>query len=225
MSVAQHLKIQLSEYDESIRTFIPNYEELLQNVAELLVLVRKPRPTIVDLGIGTGALALLCLQKAPQARLIGLDADAAMLAPARRRLARKLNPQSQLVHGNFLDTGLPRCDALVSTLALHHLRPAKAKQRFYAKCFAALRRGGMLINGDCCPAGNRPFAQQGMERWRAHVRRFYNARRTNAFFAAWAKEDRYFSLQDEVRMLAAAGFETEVVWRHIPFAVLVGYKK
>lgn len=225
MSAAQHLNIRLSEYDRRIRTFIPDYEELLQNVADALVLARRPGPVIVDLGIGTGALALRCLQKVPDAVLVGLDADAAMLAPARRRLARKLNPPSRLVHGDFLDAPLPRCDALVSTLALHHLRPAKIKQRFYAKCFAALRRGGMLVNGDCCPAANPALARQGMEKWRAHLRRFYSARQTNAYFAAWAREDAYFSLREELAMLRAAGFEAEVAWRRMPFAVVVGCKK
>ena len=135
MSLAQHLQIQLSEYDRSIRTFIPYYEEMLHHVADLMKLVRKPRPVVVDLGIGTGALSWQCLQRAPRARVIGLDADAAVFAQARRRLARKLGSPLELIEGSFLDSPLPRCDVLVSTLALHHLRTAISKQLFYEKCF------------------------------------------------------------------------------------------
>ena len=141
MSVAQHLNIKLTEYDQRIRTFIPDYDEMLDEVAALITLVEKPQPAIIDFGIGTGALAARCLRAAPQARLTGVDADAEMLELARRRLAKKRTAQLDLRHGDFLTTTLPRCDAIVATLALHHIHAAAAKQQFYAKCYAALKAG------------------------------------------------------------------------------------
>ncbi len=45
-----------------------------------------------------------------------------------------------------------------------------------------------------------------------------------AYFRAWASEDRYFPLSQELAMLGRAGFEVEVAWRRAPFAVLVGRK-
>jgi trans-aconitate methyltransferase len=90
MPVAQHLKIKLSEYDQRIHTFIPNYEELLDKVTAIVTLVGKPQPVIVDLGIGTGALAARCLQISPQARLVGIDSDPDILALAQRRLPKAI---------------------------------------------------------------------------------------------------------------------------------------
>ena len=58
----------------------------------------------------------------------------------------------------------------------------------------------------------------------AHLRRRYSARHTARYFAAWADEDRYFSLDDELAMLRSAGFAAEVVWRDGVFAVVVGRK-
>ena len=224
MSVAQHLKIKLSEYDERIRTFIENYDELLDEVAALMALVKKPQPTIIDFGIGTGALAARCLRVAPHARLIGIDADADMLTLARRRLAKKRGAQLELRHSDFLTIALPRCDAIVTTLALHHIHDAGAKQQFYAKCYAALRRGGILANGDCCIAENPQLSQRYMKIWDKHMLQFYTPRQVKAFAAAWAGEDKYFPLRQEIAMLSAAGFEVEVTWRRAPQAVLVGKK-
>lgn len=224
MSVAQHLKIKLSEYDERIRTFIENYDEMLDEVAALMVLVKKPQPTIIDFGIGTGALAARCLRVAPSARLIGIDADVDMLTLARRRLAKKRGASLELHHSDFLAIALPRCDAIVTTLALHHIHDAGIKQRFYAKCFAVLRRGGILANGDCCIAENPQLSQRYMEIWAKHMRRVYTKRQVKAFEVAWAGEDKYFPLRQEIAMLSAAGFEVEVSWRRAPLAVLVGRK-
>jgi len=223
MSVAQHLKIKLSEYDQRIRTFIPHYEEMLDEVAAA-ALVEKPQPAIIDLGIGTGALAARCLRITPKARLLGIDAEPDILALARRRLAQKPTPNPNLILGNFLEASLPRCDAIVATLALHHIHQTKIKQHFYAKCFAALRRGGILANGDCFMAENPRLSQRYMKIWEEHLRRFYSLRQAKNFFAAWAEEDTYFPLRQEIAMISNAGFEVEVVWRRPPFAVLAGRK-
>src|SRR4026208_979520 len=66
MSVASHLGIRLADYDARIRTFIPDYEEML-GVAAAAIPARTR--TIVDLGIGTGALSARCLAPAPAARV------------------------------------------------------------------------------------------------------------------------------------------------------------
>jgi ubiquinone/menaquinone biosynthesis C-methylase UbiE len=224
MSVAQHLKIKLSEYDQRIRTFIPNYEEMLAEVAATMALVEKKPSVIVDLGIGTGALAAGCLRVSPQARLVGIDSDPEILALARRRLLQKRASKPNLIHGNFVENALPRCDAIVATLALHHIAKAKTKQRFYAKCFAALRRGGIFANGDCFMPENSKLSQRYMKIWEKHLRQFYSLRQTQGFFAAWADEDTYFPLAQELAMLKAVGFEVEVTWRRAPFAVVMGRK-
>jgi ubiquinone/menaquinone biosynthesis C-methylase UbiE len=224
MSVAQHLKIKLSEYDRRIRTFIPNYEEMLAEVAAMTALVEKKQPTIVDLGIGTGALAARCLEISPQARVVGIDSDPDILALAKRRLSQKRARKPALMQGNFLASPLPRCDAIVATLALHHIADAKTKQRFYAQSFAALRRGGILANGDCFMAENPRLSQRYMKIWEKHLRQFYRPRQAQGFFAAWAEEDTYFPLAQELAMLKAVGFEAEVIWRRAPFAVVMGRK-
>lgn len=225
MSVAHHLKIKLSEYDKSIRTFIPNYEELLDEVAKTASLVGKRKPTILDLGIGTGALSSRCLAVMPNADIYGIDADPDILELARRRLSRKIKGRLELAHGSFLETPFPRCDAIVATIALHHVTSIKPKQKLYAKCYLALWSGGFLVTGDCFLAENARLNQSYMEKWEAHMRRSYSATEVKNFLASWKKEDTYFPLREEMQMLTAVGFQVEVMWRRAPFAVVMGWKK
>lgn len=44
-------------------------------------------------------------------------------------------------------------------------------------------------------------------------------------YRSWATEDIYLPLAVEQRMLARAGFEVDVPWRRLPFAVMVGVKQ
>ena len=70
-SVSSHLNSALEEYDYRIRTFVPYYEEMLDEAERLVGIFASPRPTVLDLGIGSGAFSERCLKHRPEARLIG----------------------------------------------------------------------------------------------------------------------------------------------------------
>ena len=214
MSVASHLGISVREYDRRIRTFIPNYAEMLEEAASVLDPAAK---TIVDLGVGTGALSAQCLRRAPAARVIGIDADAAMLALAQRRLGRR----ATLTVGNFVRVDLPPADAVVATLALHHVRTRVAKARLYGRIRAAVRRGGMLLSGDCFPSDNGARWRQQRDLWRQHLEVTYTRPEAEKFLRDWSHEDTYVPLRTEVALLEEAGFRAvDVVWRRGAFAVI-----
>jgi SAM-dependent methyltransferase len=222
MGVAAHLGIRLDEYDAKIRTFIPWYDELLDAAAQTFDGLVGTRPTrVVDLGIGSGALAARCALLRRTARIVGIDADEGMLAFARQRLPHRLTT----IAGDFLSIDLPRCDAFVASLALHHVRTRRAKAAFYRRCLAALKRGGVLISADCVLASSRRQRQRDRQVWREHLQRTYRAAEAEALLRAWAREDVYFELDDEVSLLRSAGFDVDVPWRRHGFAVLAGTRK
>ena len=225
MSVASHLAISPAEYDGRIRSLIPLYDELIAETARALDHAARPVRTIVDLGIGTGALARACLERAPAARLWGIDADADMMAIARTRLGR-LSRRVTMATGSFLDEAVPPCDAIVASYSLHHIRTRRAKQAFYRRCYRALRPGGVLINGDCAPASTpRGFARD-LDIWSTHLGKTFGSRaRGRRVYESWADEDVYVPLVEEMRLLERAGFAADVPWRRSPFAVIVGYRR
>ncbi len=225
MSVAAHLHIRLADYDRRVRTFIPAYEELLDATAALCgpVLAARTGSALIDLGIGTGALAARCLTAAPSASLVGIDSDPAMLRVAMRRFARRRNPVT-LIHADLARCALPPADAIAATLALHHVRTRADKLAVFRRCFKALRPGGIIASGDCHPSAVRTIAARQMERWMAHMRTSYSAGETRRFLEAWAGEDNYMPLGDELVLLARAGFTVDVAWRRDAFAVVVGAK-
>jgi tRNA (cmo5U34)-methyltransferase len=224
MSVSSHLRIDLAEYDMRIRTFIPHYEEMLDAAADAATLVASRAPTILELGVGTGALARRCLTRRPRAWFIGIDGDRDILAVSRQRLEGLGHGRIDLRHGDFSRIPLPPCEIVVASLALHHVRTQPAKRRLYRRCHEVLAPGGLLVNADAHPSADPRLAATARETWRTHLRETYPARQADAFLRAWAKEDVYFRLDDERAMLAAAGFRTDVAWRRGAFAVVVGRK-
>jgi ubiquinone/menaquinone biosynthesis C-methylase UbiE len=215
MSVAAHLGIKLSEYDTRIRTFIPDYEEM---IAVAAAAVPADTATILDLGVGTGALAAACLARAKRARAIGIDVDSDILALASRRLG----PRGSFLTGSFATTPLPRCDVAVASFSLHHIRTRTAKLALHRRVRGALRRGGVLLIVDCQPAREPNVRRAQFDGWLAHLRRSYAPAEARRLLRAWSHEDVYVPLEAEAELLRRAGFRVEVLWRRGAFAVLRG---
>lgn len=220
MSVSSHLAINLDEYDERIRTFIPFYEEMLTVAAETLAL-RAPR-TVVDLGTGTGALAERIARAIPRVSIVGIDEDPGMLDTAARRMRRR---RLRLVHDTFLDAPFPRTDAFSASFALHHVAKPQAKRALFTRAHAALKRGGILVSADCHPPDAEWLARQGMKTWLAHLAKSYGRKEGERYLRTWAKEDFYTTLEAEQRLLQSAGFTPTVVWRRDSFAVIAATRE
>lgn len=213
MGVASHLGIRLAEYDSRIRTFIPHYKEMLE-VAAAAVPARAR--TIVDLGVGTGALSARCLQTARRARIVGIDVDPEILTLA----ARRLGDRATFASGTFLRAPLPACDAVVASFALHHVRTRAAKAALYRRIRRALRPRGVFVSVDCHPAIDPTIRLAQRDAWLAHLRRSYSPTQAAALLKAWSHEDVYVPLESEIALMNGRGFRVELLWRRGAFAVL-----
>ena len=99
---------------------------------------------VLDLGCGTGTLAMMVKQAHPGIDVVGLDADPEALNLARRKL-EGAGVEVQLDQG--LASALPYpadwFDKVISSLFFHHLR-SETKQEAMREVFRVLRPGGEL---------------------------------------------------------------------------------
>jgi len=111
-----------------------------------------PRPgaAIVDVGCGTGSLALRLAHVEPGARIVGVDPDPDVLAVARRKAAAAGAAVDWRVGmGDALEdvVGAGSADVVVSSLVLHQC-PMAMKRAVLASAHAALAPGGRLVIAD-----------------------------------------------------------------------------
>jgi len=218
-SVKRHLDVDAEGYDVQIRRLIPHYDEMISTGVEVLRALAPADAHVVDLGGGTGALSAAVLQGLPGVRITLLDVDPDMLAEARKRLGRFAD-RVVFQEGSFHDP-LPAADAVIASLALHHVHDLETKTKLYGRIRDALSPGGVILNLDAAvsdgPTLNQLVFDRMAERMGDHGITDAEARR---HFAAWAEEDRYFPLEAELAALREAGFdEVECVWRRALSAV------
>lgn len=220
-SVKQHLRLEIDTYDETIRKFIPGYEQGLVRAAVEIDHADPQR--ILDLGAGTGALSEAILERCATATVELLDVDAEMLSGARVRLKR-FGRRARYRLQSFHDA-LPDCDAVAASLALHHVPLMPDKAELYSRIYHALAPGGILVNADVTmPASGRKRAED-YATWAGHlVSCGIDEARAYEHFDEWASEDTYFPLEEELEALAQAGFQASCAWRDIPNTLLVGRK-
>ena len=107
-----------------------------------------PGHDVLDLGCGTGTLALIIREMQPGARVSGVDIDPRILAIARRKIERA-GAAIALHEGSATDPPLPAAsfDRVLTSLMLHHLTTAQ-KREALAAAHRLLRPGGELHVAD-----------------------------------------------------------------------------
>jgi tRNA (cmo5U34)-methyltransferase len=186
---------------------------MLATGVELLAALAPPTAHVLDLGAGTGALSAAVLSGLPGARVTLLDVDTEMLDEARRRLA-PFAGRVGFREASFLDP-LPAADAVVASLALHHVHDLDVKTDLYRSVHEALARGGVFLNLDAAITEGARLNALTLDRWAARMAEHgMTDAEARCHFAAWAAEDRYFPLDEELAALRRAGFaEVECFWR------------
>lgn len=104
----------------------------------------EPGMDVLEIGCGTGNLALLVRRRRPTARVIGIDPDDRALGRARTKAARRrLEVTFEPHYADDLPYPDQSQDRVLSSLMFHHLDPEQ-KQGALAEALRVLRPGGEL---------------------------------------------------------------------------------
>ncbi len=166
---------------------------------------------VLDLGTGDGRLLGLVKLSRPEATGVALDFSPTMLEKARERFAG--DGSVRVVEHDLRDTlpALGRFDAVVSSIAIHHLEDGR-KHELYGEVFDLLELGGAFLNLDRV-ASPTPALR----------RRFLLAMGRDPDFEH--PSDRPLDMQTQPRWLQEIGFsEVDCHWKLLELALLGGVK-
>lgn len=128
-----------SLFDTVVRVLFRERDVKARLVAEVAL---RPAERALDIGCGTGTLAILLKRSTPDATVVGLDGDQAVLEIARRKAARaKVDIKWDAGMAQSLPYPDGSFDVVSSTLVLHHLR-REDRIATIREAYRVLRPGG-----------------------------------------------------------------------------------
>jgi SAM-dependent methyltransferase len=146
-------------WDRQQEGYMPDREQRLGALVDLVEAVAGPAPRVLDLACGTGSITRRLLARLPGARVVALDVDPALLAIASATLGG--DGRVRIVRADLGDPAWARAvdgtqfDAVVTATALHWL-PEAALARLYRDLHGVVRPGGVVANADDMVPGDLP---------------------------------------------------------------------
>lgn len=223
----EHFDGEAPDFDAIINRLIPYYPRMIEALASVLPFDSAAPLEVLDLGCGTGTVALEVKRKFPKANITCVDFAPAMLEQARVKLGTGQGFRFQV--GDFRSLVFDRrYDAVVSSLALHHLEDDASKKAFYGRILSNLNPGGAFYNADVVLASAEGTQACFMEKWKEYLiehGKLTLDRIENFTFKQYKDEDRPARMIEQLKWLEDLGFiEVDVIWKHYNFAVYGGRK-
>ncbi len=198
-----------ASWDRQQGLYLPDREERFAAMLDAVEAVVGPEPTVLDLAAGPASITTRLLRQLPQAQVVALDLDPALLAIARGVFAD--DPRVRIIEADLASsqwaeslTG-QQFDAVLTATALHWLPEARLAA-LYTELSQLIRRDGIFCNVDHMPAGksntiaasvrelrrrrraDRPNGMLGWEEWwetaAAHPRLSRLVRQRDAIFGS-----------------------------------------
>lgn len=130
------------EYELQDRYRYLFYRWIIKNIIKQ---IDKEDCDILDVGMGTGNLAVRLAMKYPRSRILGVDVSNGMINKAKTRCRSMGITNIRFRVGSIEELRTGKFDFVVSALAFHHI---ENKKRVISNLYAKLAQGGKLVIGD-----------------------------------------------------------------------------
>lgn len=223
--VKKHFEDEASEFDNIILKLVPHYSQMIDALVSAIPFKNSDSINIIDLGCGTGYVSMNIKERFPNSNLTCLDFAENMIAKVKIRMKKYNNVNFYLKDITKFDFD-KKYNAIVSSLALHHLETKKDKIKFYKKIFEALEPEGVFYNADIILGSNEALQELYISKWKEFMAKSIPGDEIeNTWMTKHHEEDWPEILIDQMLWLEDIGFkEIDIVWKYYNFAVYGGTK-
>ncbi len=192
---------------------INNIPHRIEGEFLLCEFIPSKRPNrILDLGTGNGRLIKLLKEKIPFLESVAIDFSPPMLNELKKEF---LNDKTVQIIEHDLTYPIPKnigkFDAIVSSFAIHHLKP-KRKKELYSEVFFHLEPNGIFCNLDHIKTESKKLNQYFRKvMGRTPINKEHSKRLTK--------------INIQLEWLSKIGFvDVDCYWKWLEFALLIGFK-
>lgn len=116
-------------------------------------------------------------------------------------------------------------DAVVSSLALHHILSDNSKKDIYRKIFALLKENCFFFNFDTVSGANHSIQRIYMDAWLSFLKKMHSQGEIDDLLTHHYREEYIATLQEQIDWLKNIGFHpVYIVAKYYKFALFGSYK-
>lgn len=217
-NVREHFDSEAGIFDEQVLKVVPYYREMLDALVTSIPFPAGKDIRVLDLGCGTGTISALVKSRFPNAHVTCVDVSQNMLDTAAKKLAAFKDIKYELAdfHSYEIKEGY---DAIVASLALHHLETIEDKTAMHKKIFNAMNKGGIFANADITISPDERIQSNYLKKWKDYILKTLPEDQADKNYERYLREDRPSILIDEIERLKKIGFShVEIFWKFYNFA-------
>jgi tRNA (cmo5U34)-methyltransferase len=222
--VKDHSEEEAEIFDELIKTLIPFYDDMVESLILALPFHRGKKIKVLDLGCGTGNISKGVKERFSNAQITCVDMAENMIQIAKSKLAPYSDIEFKVA--DFRDLNFQEdYDAVISSLALHHLRPEE-QESFYHRIKGFLKEGGVFYNADNITGTSSHLNQIYIDKWVDFILETHTQEEVEKIWLPkHREEDSPSPLRSHIQWMEEAGFrDVDVMWKHYYFGVYGGKK-
>lgn len=223
MNIQEQFNAVARDYDQQRRLFIPCFDDFYGVAIENLLLT-KGNPSLLDIGAGIGLFSEMVLKKYPQARIELIDLSSDMLQIAKERLASYPDVTFTIADMNDIQPENNKYDAIISSLAIHHLTD-KDKKNLYQKIFCGLKPIGIFMHAEQVLAPNIHLQEVYHSTWLDKIKKSGLSMKEIEMGLERVKLDKRTPLETQLSWLKDIGFaNVDCLFKYYDFVVIKAEK-
>ncbi len=201
----------VAEYDKQIKRTLPFYEEMVQQIVDIVALLDLQSLKWLDVGCGTGKMARTAIGMFDIEKMVCIDVEKEMLERAESLCD---NEKVEFLQYDVRELPYQEMFDIVTVMQVNHYFKKHERVAAIKKCYDALAENGIYISFENFAPDNEECTRLYLERWKQfqivngktqeeadlHVKRY-----------GWS----YFPIpiSESVRLLKDCGFRmVEILW-------------
>lgn len=209
------------EYDKSIVTTLPYYEEYFKQIADIVATVFHTPIAWLDVGCGTGKMASVAVQNLQVKNMVCCDDSPKMLKIAKERISNV----------EFLEIPIQNLQYdldfdVITAILLNHYLEYEDRIVSIKNCYNALKKNGLLFTVENFAPNNDRMKNLYLERWKNYqYHSGKSEKESQNHILRYNTEYFPITIMEQIHVLQECGFENvEIFWCSYMQVGIVGIK-
>lgn len=201
----------VAEYDEQIKRTLPFYEEMYQQIVDIVRVLDMQSLQWLDVGCGTGKMAGTALDNFDIKNMVCIDVEQEMLQKAERMYS---NEKVDFLQCDVKELSYQGEFDIVTAVQVNHYFKKQERITAVKKCYDALKDTGVYISFENFAPNSEDGKRMYLERWKQYqIVNGKSEEEAALHIRRYGRDYFPIPISEQIRILKECGFSmVEILW-------------